>query len=660
MEQTTADRQRVRGLRYTSLALLTGLSIAVGAFYVATLAPTIGGGDSGELTAVTCGLGVAHPPGYPLYTILARAFGWLPLGGVAWKLNLASAIFGLGAAVLVFLTIDRWLDDPWAALFGSGLFAFSGTVWRYATVAEVFSLNNLLVALLTYLMLCYWQSSDLRWAYAMALTVGAGFAHHHTIVFVALPFAVAVLVHDRARVFRPRTVGLALACFLGGLLPYLYLPWAASRRLISSWGDATRLDGFLDHVFRRDYGTFRLASKDTEASLFTNLRHYFADSAEQLLYVGLALALLGMVLTLRDPRRRTGFASVLFSAWLCYTAGFNALSNPDFASGVGREIQARFWQLPNLFLCLLAAVALARLAGSAGSMRRTFVAAVAVALVLAQIGWNYRSSDASTRSVFRDLGHATLTALPQGSILLTRGDVYVNAVRYLQECEGFRRDIVALPLDLLGTTWMRDAISTHHAELALPVDAGKAFELSAFLDRNPDRTILVNGGLYSWEREALRPSYIAWNTGAGLWLLPANTRPEFEAYRRVSEAYSEYRLPPIEELRDDPWAVYLYERYWRNEQLRAEQLSLEAADDPEGFRLVRHAAEVLERMIALHPALPPKNYRTLAFAYWKLEKLDDRYEGMLVEPLLTYLELNPDDPNRTTLEGMIRAAESNP
>jgi len=660
MEQTTVDRDRARTPRHRSLALLSGLALSVGAVYLATLAPSIGGGDSGELTAVACRLGVAHPPGYPLYTLLAQPFAWLPLGSLAWKLNLASAVFGLGAAVLAFLTVERWLSDPWAALFGSGLFAFSGTVWRYATVAEVFSLNNLLVALLTYLMLRYWQSPDPRWVYAMALTVGAGFAHHHTIAFLALPFAVAVLLRDRAVVRRARTLGLTLACFACGLLPYLYLPWASSRRLISSWGDATRPDGFLDHVLRREYGTLRLSSKETEASLLTNLWHYLADGAEQLLFAGMALALLGVALALRDSRRRGGFAVVLFAAWLCYTVGFNALSNPDFESGVGREIQARFGQLPNLLLCLLAAGALAELAGPARSTRRTLVIAAGVSIVLVQLGWNYRSCDASTRSIFRDLGQATLAALPQGTILLTRGDAYVNAVRHLQECEGFRPDVVALPLDLLGTTWMRRAVSTHHPELVLPGDPGDAFELGAFLDRNLDRTVIVNGGLFSREQEALEPSYTAWNTGAGLWLLPAGARPAFEAYRRVSEAYSAYRLPPLEELRGDPWAVYLYERYWRNEQLRAEQLSLQPADDPEGFRMVRHAADVLQRMIALHPAPPAKNYRTLAFAYWKLAQIDANYEGLLVEPLRTYLELNPDDPNRATLEGMIRAAGSTP
>jgi hypothetical protein len=62
--------------------------------YVRTLYPTIAGGDSGELVAESCHLGVSHPPGYPLFNMIVHIFvNYLPVPNVtpAWKANFFSA-----------------------------------------------------------------------------------------------------------------------------------------------------------------------------------------------------------------------------------------------------------------------------------------------------------------------------------------------------------------------------------------------------------------------------------------------------------------------------------------------------------------------------------------------------------------------------------------
>ena len=120
--------------------------IVVFALYVRTLAPTVVGGDSGELITVAYTLGVAHPPGYPLYTLLAKLFTLIPIGTIAWRVNLFSAACGAGAATILFLAAARWSGKLWAALAAASLFAFSPRVWPHAVTAEVFALNNLFIA----------------------------------------------------------------------------------------------------------------------------------------------------------------------------------------------------------------------------------------------------------------------------------------------------------------------------------------------------------------------------------------------------------------------------------------------------------------------------------------------------------------------------------
>ena len=108
--------------------------------YAATACRTVPAGDSGELITVCHTLGVAHPPGYPLFTLLGFLFDrLLPFGEPAFRVNLLSAVAG-AASIFLLLSIARRLGCSWggAALAGA-LHAFSPVVWLYSTVAEVFS-----------------------------------------------------------------------------------------------------------------------------------------------------------------------------------------------------------------------------------------------------------------------------------------------------------------------------------------------------------------------------------------------------------------------------------------------------------------------------------------------------------------------------------------
>ncbi|CAM2116425.1 unnamed protein product [Caretta caretta] len=82
------------------------LGAAVAAAYVATLPPSVPGGDSGELITAAYELGVAHPPGYPLFTLLAKlVIGLFPFGSIAYRVNLFCGLLGAAAASLLYYTV---------------------------------------------------------------------------------------------------------------------------------------------------------------------------------------------------------------------------------------------------------------------------------------------------------------------------------------------------------------------------------------------------------------------------------------------------------------------------------------------------------------------------------------------------------------------------
>ena len=194
-----------------------------------------------------------------------------------------------------------------AGVLTGGLFAFSTRVWAYATVAEVFALNNLLLAaLLATLAVAGRRPSSRHVAIASAL-LGLGIANHHTSIFISVPIVAWLLLAAWRADARPLAlVRTAAAGALLGLLPYAYLPLAAAGRAAVSWGDTATLAGFVRHVTRAEYGTFQLASTHVggATSAADHVLAYVRDVLPQTLWLGAPLAIVGAGAGLVDRRLR--------------------------------------------------------------------------------------------------------------------------------------------------------------------------------------------------------------------------------------------------------------------------------------------------------------------------------------------------------------------
>src|SRR5437870_9801017 len=94
--------QSFRSKTLVCAAFVFSISLLV---YRWTLAPTVTLVDSGELIVAARFLGVAHPPGFPLYLILAHLFSLAPIGNIAFRINLASAFFAALASGMLTLVV---------------------------------------------------------------------------------------------------------------------------------------------------------------------------------------------------------------------------------------------------------------------------------------------------------------------------------------------------------------------------------------------------------------------------------------------------------------------------------------------------------------------------------------------------------------------------
>ncbi len=148
------------------IAIVLFVVAAIG--YIKTLTPSVCAGDSGELTTAVYDMGACHPPGYPLYGIIGKLFTFIPVGDIAYRMNLFSGISAAGAVLFLYLIVVKLLGfnrDPGRislqiqvpAIGATFLFAFSQTHWSQAVIGEVYALNVLLSAAVLYVMLLWFE-----------------------------------------------------------------------------------------------------------------------------------------------------------------------------------------------------------------------------------------------------------------------------------------------------------------------------------------------------------------------------------------------------------------------------------------------------------------------------------------------------------------------
>lgn len=306
-----------------------GLGLGALALYVATLAPSVATvfDDSLEFQVVLPSLGIAHPTGYPLYTILGWAFSHIPLQDLAYRINLFSALAGAATVGVLFLVARQLGSSRLAAATVSAVFALSSTWWSQATIAEVYTLNGLFVALILYLTLSLdtprratQPSAAVPHSalLALAFLFGLALTHHRTTLLLAPAVAVYVIWTDPGLLRRPRDLALMAGAFLLPLLLYLYLP-LRGQAITSLDGTYTNTwQGFVRHVLASDYGAFL---RDNPLSV-ERPRMYSLDLLiSQMGLVSLFLGVTGWLRWRQQPRRYA-FLAIAYVATLLFALNY--------------------------------------------------------------------------------------------------------------------------------------------------------------------------------------------------------------------------------------------------------------------------------------------------------------------------------------------------
>ena len=212
-------------LRRRDLSIAGVLTLLVLAAYLRTLAPDVLYGDSAEFQTLAYTLGTTHSTGYPVYLLLARLVGFLPLRSPAWRINLFSALYAAFTVGGIYL-LARYLrlSHP-AAVLGALALALSYTFWSQAIIAEVYTPASAFLVAITGL-LWYWQgaTAQRRWALALATALTClGLGVHASVVLLAptaLLFVLWTFKTHCAATWRRSLLSAALG-FIVGLGLYL-------------------------------------------------------------------------------------------------------------------------------------------------------------------------------------------------------------------------------------------------------------------------------------------------------------------------------------------------------------------------------------------------------------------------------------------------------
>ncbi len=460
--------------------------------YLLTVAPTTQFWDTSEYIAAAKVLGIPHPPGNPLFVLLANVWGRLPLAeSYALRINLFAAATSAAASGLCYLMAERLAREilpdrrqRFAAAFAGILVAATSfTVWNQSTVNEkVYTVSLFSLALTLWL--------TMRWAdtppgprrnrllvlviYLLALS-----STNHLMGLLAAP---AVLIYlfftDWKVVRRPGVWAAAIGAVAVGLSVNAYLWYRAGHFPPINEGEPTTWQALLDVLSRKQYLKPPVTQRQADLGwqLINYLQYFswqFTHDFGEKVRIGFAAVFGGLGIAgawkLLKTDRRAGWAFIAFIVTITLALVFYLNFKYGYSIRPGenlrREVRERdyFFVASFLFWGVFVALGFATIIRLVSTldrndskpgtrMNRILPYGILVLALVPMLG-NRLTAPRSDETLARDFAVDLLQSLEPYSILITAGDNDMFPLWYAQEVEGVRRDVILANLSLLNTSW---------------------------------------------------------------------------------------------------------------------------------------------------------------------------------------------------------------
>ncbi|MFH1073854.1 MAG: tetratricopeptide repeat protein [Candidatus Firestonebacteria bacterium] len=384
-------------------------------------------------------LGIPHPPGYPLYTILSKLMTFIPVAGIAFRVNLLAGLFGALSCSLLFLLLKtlrktfhtNYKDAVFelTAFLLTLVFAFSRTYWAQSVQAKggLYTLNIFLIIILFLLII---KNRNLI---SIGIISGLGLANHNTFVPVVLILFYCYYVELKRNLAEKRLKiflsAMAVSLFIAAVL-YLYLFVRAKANPLLNWGDPSSLTNLFHHIFRSQYGT--ISEKTRSLEIFLGQSSWlFKNMFLQFTVIPCLLAIPGFFFIYR---KRKDYFFVFILIFIFLTFGLTLMAN--FAMNAINLYMIEVFFLPAYMVLIIFAVfGTAEIYSKLPRLWNNVLLFSLGGLAIFCIFSNYYYSDRSKNFFAYDYGINLLKSAEKQGMLLVAGDNTAFSTAYLTMVE---------------------------------------------------------------------------------------------------------------------------------------------------------------------------------------------------------------------------------
>ncbi len=477
---------------------LAGITaIAVFIVYVFTLAPSVIQIDAGELAAVQFTLGVAHPTGYPLFTLLGYLLLKIPLPfSTIYQANLIASVW-CALAVFLFIKSSLLLMNigiavqetskstkrykvinnvylnpkehlPFAAAISGIFIAFNKTYWDQSVAVEVYSLQVFLFMLIIFTTLKAYSSNSVKntkWIW-VALAYALGFSNHMT-TLLAIPFT-AVLFFQKEKFSKSSFVKIgfmAIVFFPVLILFYSYLPLKASGNPTINWGNANSFENFFRHITGRQYSVWLFSSVEAAKK---HLADFVTNFAVEFAFIGLIIGIVGLFELFKMSKKIFIAVLTTFLFGVLYSINYDIV---DLAS---------YFLLSNIMFAFFIAAGFVKIISFLMQKfnNKIIVSSILISCCSIPVIVNYSNVNQSGIYSFEDYTKAIMNSSEKNSIIFSyQWDYFISPSYYYQHCENYRTDLSIVDKELLRRSWYYNQLKRNHPDILKNMDG----EIKSFL-----------------------------------------------------------------------------------------------------------------------------------------------------------------------------------
>jgi len=492
---------------FKSVIIIAAVFLAAFGFGLLRIAPVFNADDSPETTTAFYTLGIQHPPGYPLDTLIGKIFTLIPAGNIMYRSNITALFFHVVSSFLVFFFALKCLatrnendtKQKYFAVLSAVLYYLCFTPFCQALSAKgsIYTINALFTVLF------FWGlfkiQENKKYVLFAAFIYGLSMANHWPSMAAVFPAALFYLVMKRKYLSASILIQ-SLIFFLTGASVYLFVFVRSAEMPVFAWGD---IGTFRDLLWLFSREQYRYAeSSHTIAQTFILFGFYIKSILlNEYAFLTVLLFIPGAYFIIRRSRDK-GIA--ICTAYLSILAGVIFISTPKHTI---EWVIKPYFTSSYIFIsvligaCVLSLVDLVNIEQEKN--RNNIIIAVIAAVAILSI---FHVPDYSRNFIGYDYAGNIMATLPEKAVFFTEGDLNMSSGLYESFVE--KRDFVAINTRLLEYDWYRRQLKNDYGDriiLPAPADSGILYLYNTMLINAKSGIYYSNAYTPEWQRLPFAP-----------------------------------------------------------------------------------------------------------------------------------------------------------